>query len=200
MSKGKTFFFSRLWRRFRGLGHSRGFGVQSPGDYRFVREVVAERWPYHAYERLAEAFPHLSRRQRRLCRLYLRISNRLQPQAAVVAERGDRVAESFRAGCRSAKLLTHDELLQKPSLPQDSAHLLWLEAQASGDSLLRRFLELAPWRSAIVMEGIWRSPEAQAVWRRLATHPRSTVAFDLYGCGVVFLDPKRSKCLYFVNA
>ena len=33
----------------RRIGHCRGFGIQSPTDFMFVREVVNEHWPYYAY-------------------------------------------------------------------------------------------------------------------------------------------------------
>ena len=34
------------------IHHCRGFGIQSPTDYAFVRYVVNEHWPYYAYDQL----------------------------------------------------------------------------------------------------------------------------------------------------
>ena len=39
-----------LWT-FR-MGYSRGFGVQSPSSYSFLRYVVNEHYPYYAYQNL----------------------------------------------------------------------------------------------------------------------------------------------------
>ena len=57
--------------------YCRGFGIQSPWAYRFVRYVVNEHYPYYAYDDLRPLFPHLSKRERRVCELYLRIANHL---------------------------------------------------------------------------------------------------------------------------
>ena len=34
------------------INHCRGFGVQSPSAYAFIRYVVNEHYPYYAYEDL----------------------------------------------------------------------------------------------------------------------------------------------------
>ena len=41
-----------LWVFLKRLRHCAGFGVQSPTDYAFVREVIYERWPYALYAEL----------------------------------------------------------------------------------------------------------------------------------------------------
>ena len=74
--------------------YCRGFGIQSPWAYRFVRYVVNEHYPYYAYDDLRPLFPHLSKRERRVCELYLRIANHQQADEAVLV--GD-VSEAKRA-------------------------------------------------------------------------------------------------------
>lgn len=64
--------------------YCRGFGIQSPWAYRFVRYVVNEHYPYYAYDDLRPLFPHLSKRERRVCELYLRIANHQQADEAVL--------------------------------------------------------------------------------------------------------------------
>ena len=59
----------------------RGFGIQSPTDYAFVRYVVNEHWPYYAYETLKAN----SWLERKLGRLYLRLANWRQPSAMLPA-------------------------------------------------------------------------------------------------------------------
>ena len=36
-----------IW--LRRMSYSRGFGVQSPSAYRFIRYVISEHYPYYAY-------------------------------------------------------------------------------------------------------------------------------------------------------
>ena len=43
---------TRLWVWLSRMHHSLGFGIQSPTDYVFVREVVNEHAPYYAYQQL----------------------------------------------------------------------------------------------------------------------------------------------------
>ena len=49
----------------------RGFGIQSPTDYAFVRYVVNEHWPYYAYDLL----PNDAWLTRKLGKLYFRLAN-----------------------------------------------------------------------------------------------------------------------------
>ena len=51
--------------------HCRGFGVQSPTDYSFIRYVINEHYPYYAYKDLAEKFPHLNHLLRKKTELLL---------------------------------------------------------------------------------------------------------------------------------
>ena len=79
----------------RRLRHSRGFGIQSPTDYAFVRYVVCEPWPYYAYDTLGQGDDWLTRR---LGRLYFRLANWRQP--ATIVTNG--YEDYFAAGCRRA--------------------------------------------------------------------------------------------------
>lgn len=57
----------------RRVGKARGFGIQSPWAYSFVTEVIGEKQPYYAYDRIDSEYK--SRKQRKRQRLYHRISN-----------------------------------------------------------------------------------------------------------------------------
>ena len=60
--------------------HSRGFGIQSPTDYSFVRYVINEHWPYYAYDQLAIEDNWLRQKVGRLC---LRLANHRQPSEVI---------------------------------------------------------------------------------------------------------------------
>ncbi len=49
-----VYFIKRFIVWLRRVRYSRGFGVQSPWAYRFIRYVVNEHYPYYKYEHLAE--------------------------------------------------------------------------------------------------------------------------------------------------
>ena len=73
-----------------------GFGIQSPTDYDFVRTVVNEYDAYYAYdEQQADNWM-----QRKLGRLYFRVSNWRQPATILTND----YQPWFLAGCRSARL------------------------------------------------------------------------------------------------
>lgn len=192
MKTGDISFQQRLRRWLQGLGHSRGFGIQSPSDYGFVREVACEPWPYHLYADLRQAFPRVPRSKRRLLELYLRLSNHAQPETVVLAADDAAVAAYLQAGCRKARICNLTD-------SHEAFDLLWIPAEGCTTEQAESLLSRARQEATIVVEGIWQSPKAQATWQQLAASSRSTVCFDLLRCGVIFLHPKRHKCLYRIN-
>ena len=73
------YYLNTWWRWLRRCGYCRGFGVQSPSAYSFIRYVINEHYPYYAYQELQEQFPQLNRREHKVGRLLLRLSNHWQP-------------------------------------------------------------------------------------------------------------------------
>ena len=61
------------------IGHCRGFGIQSPWAYRFVRYVVNEHDAYYAYARLKEECPADGYTTKMGCLLF-RLANYWQPE------------------------------------------------------------------------------------------------------------------------
>lgn len=55
------------------IGKSRGFGIQSPWAYSFVREVIMEKWPYYAYDDIDRTCS--DKKERKYRKLYLRVEN-----------------------------------------------------------------------------------------------------------------------------
>ncbi|MCQ2255870.1 MAG: hypothetical protein MJZ29_10265, partial [Bacteroidaceae bacterium] len=64
------YWLNRLLRAPR----TRGFGVQSPTDYHFIRHVVCQKQPYYAYRTLESKTAHLSKREVEILRFYLRLA------------------------------------------------------------------------------------------------------------------------------
>lgn len=63
------------------VGKSRGFGIQSPWAYSFVREVIFETCPYYAYKEIDKRVK--SKKDREWARLHFRIANFVNPKQCV---------------------------------------------------------------------------------------------------------------------
>jgi len=156
--------------------HCRGFGIQSPSDYHFVRYVINEHWPYYAYTILGKDDGWL---RGKLGRLYFRLANWRQP-AYIVDLTGS--ASYLQAGCRKAQVVSSAETIELAILPLSNNYAEWFSHCNSS--------------SVVVFEGISRNRQ---LWQRIIASKQVTISFDLYYCGIVMLDTKRTKQHYIVN-
>ena len=170
---------TRLFVWLSRLHHSRGFGIQSPTDYQLVRYVINEHWPYYRYADLGRNDNWLRHKTGLLC---FRLANWRQPHTIVSND----YADYWQAGCRQAAL-TQDMPSTVELMLADIS-----EADGLADKLRRRVDE----HSVVVVDGLWRNKEA---WRQLVDNELTTVAFDLYYCGLLTFDPKRTKQHYIIN-
>lgn len=159
------------------LTYCRGFGIQSPTDYRFVRYVINEHWPYYAYEQLDK--PDDDWLQRKLGHLYFRLANERQPRTIVDWVGFQRYLQ---AGCKKARMA--DEATD--------VELAVVSIKTDYNSLFQECND----QSVVVFQDIYRYPE---YWHCIEHDPRTTVTFDLYYCGIVMFDPKRTKQNYIIN-
>lgn len=63
------------------VGKSRGFGIQSPWAYSFVREVIYETCPYYAYAEIDRMVRSSS--ERKWARLHFRVANFVRPMQCI---------------------------------------------------------------------------------------------------------------------
>ena len=155
----------------------RGFGIQSPTDFSFVRDVVNEQGPYYAYGEVGLADDWL---RRKLGRLYLRLANYVQPDVIT-----DLVgyADYLSAGCRKASIDSH--------LTSHTSLII-----AHSDDVTPILLSQCGEKTMLVVEDIGHHKE---LWHEVAQWPTVTVAFDLYYCGIATFNPQRAKQHYIVN-
>ena len=163
------------------LTHCRGFGIQSPSDYWLVRYVINEHWPYYHYATVGQEDDWL---RRKMGRLYLRLANWRQPQVVV----SDDYVDYFVAGCHNA------EVVRPADFTGEKLELVRLHAEANGD--LDAIYNMVDEQTVMVVEGIDRRPE---LWRQIVDDERTGVTFDLYYCGIVMFDKKRTKQHYIIN-
>lgn len=158
------------------IGHTRGFGIQSPTDYWVVRYVINEHWPYYQYEMLGPDDDWLTRKLGRLC---FRLANWLQPSVV----ESSTYKEYLKAGCKKMVFGESAELVVMP-LERDSQ-----------DRLTNIYNKVSP-RSVLLLTGISRAKE---LWRKVVDDERTGITFDLYYCGIVMFDKKRDKRNYIIN-
>ena len=170
---------NRLRRGFvwlRRVGHCRGLGIQSPTDYRFVRNVISETWPFHAYDELPNESDWMLRK---LGRLYFRLANDRQPHQVI-----DRVGvmDYVSAGCKKAEKVDNVDVVELAIVP----------IAVDYDCLLSHCDE----QSVVVFQDIYKQ---KPLWHCIEYDQRVRVTFDLYYCGIVLFDKKRAPNNYIVN-
>lgn len=158
------------------IGHTRGFGIQSPTDYWFVRYIINEHWPYYQYETLGRGDDWLTRKIGKLC---FRLANWLQP--SVVESQYYR--DYIQAGCHKALFGESIELVVMPLEVNSQRRLTDIYNKVSPQSVL-------------VVTGISKAWE---LWQQIVDDDRTGVTFDLYYCGIVMFDKKRHKMNYIIN-
>ena len=154
----------------------RGFGIQSPSDYAFVRYVVNEHWPYYAYDEMLDD----DWLTQKLGRFYLRLSNWRQPQKMLV----DDWLKWWQAGCHQTQFVT--------TLDRVELACMDVADRVAWDELSSKYDE----HSVIVVENIYQNWER---WYDIRQDERVGTTFDLYYCGIVFFDTKRYKHHYIIN-
>lgn len=185
----------RAWLWLTRISRSRGFGVQSPNDYRFIRYVINEHWPYYQYEDLRQSFPDVDRVTRDLCQLYLRMANDCQPaQFIELTEDHPAFAAYVKAGCRATETKKGYY-----SENDEEQKVVIVKMKADQSELLPQMMAHAAERSIIVMHGIYESKEARDAWEKAVLQERVGVAYDLYDCGLLLCVRRKYKKCYKIN-
>lgn len=184
------------------ITHCRGFGVQSPSAYRFIRYVVNEHYPYYAYDDLRKEFPDTGFIDEKLYKLYFRIANFLQPQTFISIGKKDPLLHRYvKAGCRKTDILNFDSIrdfcCKKPDdIP--TPILLRVNLYDESRDIPLSLIDNMPDNAIMILDGIKHNREARNTWKQLRDDARTGVTFDLYYCGILFFD-KRIKQNYIVN-
>ena len=180
--------------------HSRGFGVQSPWAYRFIRYVVNEHYPYYAYDDLSRLYEGYPKQIQKLCRLYFRIANFWQAEQALdysAASETDviRLYGTFmKRGCNKLEVVP-----VRHAGDFSSVRLMRLSVEGDYRQVFEKAVSLANASTMIIVEQIKRDKESRTFWKLIVDDPRCITTFDLYYCGIIFFDKKRYKENYVVN-
>lgn len=182
----------------RRIKYCRGFGVQSPSAYRFIRYVINEHYPYYAYDELRKELPRLDSLTRKRMELYFRISNYRQASLWLdYSRRDDTIATYVWRGCNATRVRNIADSQQPVS--GDKIEVLRICPIAGCESLLAAALKQADDRTLFVIEDIGYNDTAKRLWQKLLESDLTSVSYDLYYLGIAFFDRKRYKANYVVN-
>lgn len=170
------------------IGHCRGFGIQSPGDYWFVRYVINEHWPYYQYDTLGKGDDWLTQK---VGRLLFRIANWRQPSVIDSSA----YQEYLQAGCRNA-LLVGGENEGRKEEEMESDDMVVMSLEGDYYRRLTHIYNKVNSDTVLIVADIRR---AKDLWREIVADERSIITFDLYYCGIVMFDKKRHKQNYIIN-
>lgn len=162
------------------LPYSLGFGIQSPTDYTFVREVINEHWQYYAYLELENLKGDWL--NKKLGKLYFRLANWRQPAKM----QDDEYAPYWHAGCK--KIIFTENI--------DAVELIRVRIAEKDGSFFAHLFNMVDDQTVLIVEGICQNWER---WHQIIGNQRVRVSFDLYYCGIIFFDSKRQKQHYIVN-
>ena len=170
----QRFLYFFVW--LKRIAHCRGFGIQSPTDYWFVRYVINEHWPYYLYETLETDDDWL---KQKLGQLYFRIANWRQPKTID----SNNYQAYLQAGCQKA-------------IFGESSELVLLTLDGDYRSRLPYIYNKVKEDTVLIVDGIRKD---RSFWRNMIADERTGITFDLYYCGIVLFDKKRHKQNYIIN-
>lgn len=182
----------------RRIKYCRGFGVQSPSAYRFIRYVINEHYPYYAYDELRKELPRLDSLTRKRMELYFRVANFRQASLWLdFCERNDVIATYVGRGCHATQVRRITDLQQITA--DDRIEVLRICPTAGSEAVLEAALQQADDHTLFIIEDIGYNDTAKRMWQKLLESDLTSVSYDLYYLGIAFFDRKRYKNNYIVN-
>ena len=187
------YYMKTWWRWLRRCGFSRGFGVQSPSAYSFIRYVVNEHYPYYAYAELKDKLDFLSRREHKFGRLLLRLANFWQPDV--------RYTDAYKylpylyAGCRRS------EVKDLVDFPVDARKALVVLDLSIYDisRISTEILPLCTPKTMLVLLNMQNRKKVIEEWLKIQNSEFTGITYDLYYVGIIFFDKSIYKQHYEVN-
>lgn len=183
------------------IGHNRGFGVQSPNDYRFLRNVINQNYPYYKYDDLKMSVKCQGIPQRKFCQLYFRLANYVQAEYFLeINTQEDDVREYVEAACQKTKSMRL--CLHGDKMPEECKTKTLLVRCSYGpgmERLLQQVVDGCDERSVIVVDDIYADNEARRFWETFSDDSRVTISYDLYHCGILLKESRHYKKKYYVN-
>ena len=179
-----------------------GFGIQSPWAFRFARNVINEHALYHVYGDMKKAFPYATKLEHKLGKLYFRVANFIQPTCWCIVGEGEEWIEPYvKAGCKTTRIVVAKTLKELFSceLTNEENVVLLVQDFNVDNSLLKNAIALLSEKSVVMMPHIYKNTLSKSLWEFIVNDTKGQECFDLYYCGMAFLDKKRHPHYYKIN-
>ena len=208
------------------MRYSKGFGVQSPSAYAFIRDVVFEELPYYAYRPLSRFVDPVL--DEKACQLLFRIVNFASPSSVVDVFPASPAPICYMS---SVSRRIRPFVLTAPGWQDDGAfagvgrqgfdfnvvtddivrgladvcesgsvvvHINRTDEVGLLDELLSVLVTCCGNVGIVVVDGINRQP-VKDIWRKACDGKAVSSAFDLYDTGILMFDPNYGKHYYKLN-
>lgn len=189
------------------IGYCRGFGIQSPWAYSFVRYVVNEHYPYYKYKEVAEYFNGINVLQRKMGEFYLRLANFAQPSNIVSFYCSDdkvKYSEAyFSAGCKRCRFNSYandefwDVFANRDA--DDGPYIVQINGLYVEKEMLSELVDILHDGDFIVIERADSGKKTVRLCEDVYDNLLGILLFDLYYCDVIYVDSKRYMHKYIIN-
>lgn len=184
-----------IWNWIHRMGYSRGFGVQSPSAYSFIRYVLTEHYPYYAYDELKMRFKSFDHATKKKGRLYFRLANYAQASHWFDYHSAEQPYAAYvHKGCRKTIFQTIDS----KTIP-NAFRIARLSMTEDYQAVYEALCKVATDDSILILEGINDNKDTKAFWKRVQEHQKATRTYDLFLCGIIVFDTSKHKHHYIVN-
>ncbi len=194
------YYIKTWWRWLRRCGFSRGFGVQSPSAYSFIRYVVNEHYSYYAYAELRDRLDMLSRHEHKLGRLLLRLANYWQPDVRYTA--AQQYLPYLYAGCHRSEVKDLSDLVFEANKENFSAQSSLIVLDLSSYDISHVGDDILPYCTSKTMLVLLNMQDRRLIeqeWIMIQNSEYTGISFDLYYAAIVFFDKSIYKQHYEVN-
>ena len=194
------YWIKTWWIWLKRAGKTRGFGVQSPSAYSFIRYVINEHYPYYAYAELKDRLDMLSRLEHKLGRLLFRLANFWQPDVRYTDE--TQYLPYMYAGCHRSDVKSLSEFVHplSSSLSRNEKNMVVVDLKnVSVKEVKNAILPVCGEQTLLVCLGLHTLPGSYQGWKELRESPLVGITYDLYYAGIVFFDKSKFKQHYDVN-
>ena len=179
------------WVWLKRCRYCRGFGIQSPTDYAFVRYVINQHNTYYAYEEFEGMglTPILLKKGK----LLFRLVNYWQPSAVYVHALSTDFTPFIMAAKRGVAVKPLSERTKGERL------VLLTNAAEMDNDLMALLLAEGDEQMMWVVEDIHKNTSNRRRWKKLVKAQQTVLTYDLYDVGIVFFYQRRVKQHYLIN-
>lgn len=169
------------------IGHRRGFGIQSPWAYSFVRDVIAEDLPYYGYDSISKETRTDKKNESRMARLLLRLGNFVRPDSYTdITQKSSFFAHFIALGCTKCT---------ETSIPQGRA-IIHANLKKNSVSEILNIASRCDDKSMLMLTGLCLEKDIQQSWLTIRNNNSIGITFDLGRFALCFLDKSMHKQHY----